>query len=294
MRGWREQVEKRFAEVTARPLPLPGGGETRRRWAALAELGEEDLSLARLAEGHFDALAILAELDRPEPPPGSLWAVWAAKPTALDLANGRVRGVRPYCSGARVCTHALVTVGPDLYAVEAGEPLPGTWPATGMAASDSLDVRFDDVPAEYVGPYVDRPGFHHGGVGVAAVWYGGARSIARTLLGAESPHALAHLGAVDVALRAARAALDEAADEIDADPLDHGKEAALRALRVRALVAETGHEVMDRVGRALGAGPLSHDEAHGRHVADLTVYLGQHHAERDLAALGEQVKGQGW
>ena len=45
-------------------------------------------------------------------------------------------------------------------------------------------------------------------------------------------------------------------------------------------------EVMARVGRALGAGPLCHDEVHSRRVADLTVYLRQHHAERDLAELG--------
>lgn len=51
---------------------------------------------------------------------------------------------------------------------------------------------------------------------------------------------------------------------------------------------------MDRTGRALGAGPLSHDEEHGRRVADLTVYLRQHHAERDLAALGGLVTGDTW
>ena len=43
-------------------LPLPGGGRTRERWALLADLAGEDLSLARLAEGHADALAILSEL----------------------------------------------------------------------------------------------------------------------------------------------------------------------------------------------------------------------------------------
>ena len=41
--------------------------------------------------------------------------------------------------------------------------------------------------------------------------------------------------------------------------------------------------MLTRTGRALGAGPLGHDEAHSRAVADLTVYLRQHHAERDLA-----------
>ncbi|MEU5884762.1 acyl-CoA dehydrogenase [Spirillospora sp. NPDC047279] len=280
--------------MAERRLPLPGHGDTRARWGALADLAEEDLSLARLAEGHFDALAILDELGGPPAPPGSLWGVWAAKPDGLEHADGKVRGVRPYCSGARICTHALVTVGTMLYVVEPGEPVAGTWPATGMAASDSLDVRFDDVPADRVGAYTDRPGFHHGGVGVAAVWFGGARAIGRALLGATGPHALAHLGAVDIALRSARTALEQAADEIDADPFDRKEEAATRALRIRALVAEVASDVMDRVGRALGAGPLSHDEAHGRRVADLAVYLRQHHAERDLAALGARVNGQDW
>jgi hypothetical protein len=52
-------------------LPQPGAGRTRERWAALAELAEEDLSLARLAEGHTDALAILAELGALRRRPGA-------------------------------------------------------------------------------------------------------------------------------------------------------------------------------------------------------------------------------
>jgi len=48
---------------------------------------------------------------------------------------------------------------------------------------------------------------------------------------------------------------------------------------------------MDRVGRALGAGPLCADAVHAARVADLTVYLRQSHAERDLAALGTAVAG---
>jgi len=62
---------------------------------------------------------------------------------------------------------------------------------------------------------------------------------------------------------------------------------------VRALTEAVATDVMRRTGRALGAGPLSHDEAHSRAVADLTVYLRQHHAERDLARLGELVAEQG-
>ena len=294
-------------------LPLPGGGRTRERWAVLAQLAEEDLSLARLAEGHTDALAILAELGvLTAPPVGSRWGVWAAQPpgpglTASKTARGwRLDGIKQYCSGAQSCTDALVTAtapdGSRLFAVSTSDlsPVPGTWPATGMAASDTLNVDFADIPAEPVGNpgrYTSRPGFAHGGAGVAACWYGGARGVGRTLLAAAAerdvgPHALAHLGAVDIALHTARSALDAAAGEIDADPADR-EGGRLRALRLRALVEATATEVMHRVGRALGAGPLGRNEAHSRRVADLTVYLRQHHAERDLAELGALVAASG-
>ena len=52
-------------------LPLPGRGQTWERWAALAKLAEQDLCLARLAEGHADAVAILAELGAGPPPAGT-------------------------------------------------------------------------------------------------------------------------------------------------------------------------------------------------------------------------------
>jgi hypothetical protein len=122
--------------------------------------------------------------------------------------------------------------------------------------------------------------------------------VARALLGAASkrdlgPHALAHLGAVDLGLRTARAALGQAADEIDADPGDERGEGPLRAVRVRTLTEAVATDVLARTGRALGAGPLGHDQAHSRAVADLTVYLRQHHAERDLARLGQMVAERG-
>ena len=309
--AWQQTAAAFVAAVDAGrlDLPLPGRGATWERWAALADLAGEDLSLARLGEGHADALAILAELGGPRPLPGSRWGVWAANPPGPNVTATRdgsswlLRGTKQYCSGARVCTHALVTAaaedGARLFAVEVGvlEPRDGSWPATGMAGSDTLDVGFPWVPAEPVGRpegYTDRPGFSHGGAGVAACWYGGARAVAQTLLATAAkrdvgPHALAHLGAVDLGLRTARAALRQAAGEIDDDPDDRQGAGPLRALRVRTLTEAVAADVLARTGRALGAGPLGHDRAHSRAVADLTVYLRQHHAERDLARLGELV-----
>lgn len=286
-----------------RDLPLPGHGHTRERLLALAALGREDLVLARLAEGHADALAILAELGGDPGGADHRWGVWAAVPQsvrAVQKDDGwRLSGDRPWCSGAADCTHALVTAAADdgvrLFAVavddNAATPLDGTWPAVGMAGSDSRTIRFADshaVPVGGPGRYVDRPGFWHGGIGVAACWYGGATGIGDTLLAAAktkplNPHASAHLGAVDVALSSARTVLLDAADRIDADP--HAS-AEVLAFRVRAAVEQAATRVIDHVGRALGAGPLCRDAGHAHRVADLTVYLRQSHAEADLAHLG--------
>lgn len=296
-------------------LPRPGHGHTAERLLRLAGLGREDLVLARLGEGHADAAAIRAELgDGPTGDPAQRWGVWAAVPAsvrATTTADGDwlLDGDRPWCSGAGSCTHALVTAAaPDgirLFAVDLHRPevvaLDGTWPAVGMAGSDSRTVRFTGAPARAVGrpgQYVDRPGFWHGGVGVAACWYGGAAGVADTLLAAArkrelSPHAAAHLGAVDVLLSTARTSLLDAAAQIDADP---AAPAQRLAFRVRAGVESAATRVMDHVGRALGAGPLCQDAAHARRVADLTVYLRQSHAETDLAHLGDMVKetDPGW
>jgi hypothetical protein len=170
-----------------------------------------------------------------------------------------------------------------------------------MTGSDTADVDLAAVPAVPVsGPraYLDRPGFWHGGIGVAAVWAGGAHGVAAALTaaaqrGAPDPLRDAALGAVDVALSALDAALQVAAAQVDADPADTAGDAQVRALRVRALAARTGEEVLAQVGRALGAGPLAFDAGYAARVADLTVYLRQHHGERDLAGLGGLLRERG-
>ena len=288
-------------------LPLPGHGRTLERWRALVDLAADGLSLARLAEAHVDALAILHELDGGAAPAGSRWGVWAARPPEAPLTarqdgdRWRLDGTKPWCSGARACTHALVTAdaedGYRLFAVElaGARPLPDTWPAVGMAGSDSLSVDLtglDAVPVGGPGAYLERPGFWHGGMAVAACWHGGAVGVGRALLAScrSDPHALAHLGAVDAALSGGAAALQAAAAAVDADPQDRAAAVHRLAARLRAQTERSATEVLDRVGRALGAGPLCRDARHAMLAADLPVYLRQSHAEADLAGLGELAR----
>ena len=274
-------------------LPLPGEGDTLRRWTALGELSAADLTLGRLAEAHADAVAILAELGGPAA--AGLWGVWAAEPPTARVteSGGRLSGTKAWCSGAEFLDRALITAAGRLWAIEVADVVPdrASWPAVGMAASGTVTVALDGVPAVPVGgpgAYLDRPGFWHGAAGVAACWYGGALGAARLLLAAGrarplNPHAQAHLGAVDALVAGLAAHLAAAAAEVDAGaPGDR-----LRAMRLRARVEAGATEILDRVGRALGPGPMAGDPVHARRVADLPVYLRQSHAERDLATLGE-------
>lgn len=290
-------------------LPLPGGGETAQRWQRLAELAEVDVVAARLAEAHTDALAIMAELGVTELKNGLLWGVWAAESRdAVLSAHGdggatTLDGTKVWCSGAGLCTRALVTARlasgeRGLFAVDLGHPgvrpLPSGWRNPGMAESDTRSVQFSGVPAMPVGrpgEYLSRPGFWHGAIGVAACWLGAARAVAGPLYrraadDAADPHALAHLGAVDAALAAGEAMLDSAATAVDEDPLNRKGMAEVIARRTRAVIETAVEESVGRTGRALGPAPLCQDAQHAKRVADLTVYVRQSHAERDLEALG--------
>jgi hypothetical protein len=298
-------------------LPLPGSGATLARWQALAAVGAHDLALAKLYEGHLDAVAILSEADMADVASGGLWGTWCAEPPDARLAlrqsaSGFVlAGRKAWCSGAADVSHALVSCWNDagqacLAAVALDQPgvtVTGDgWNAVGMAASRSVDVLFDGAIATPVGVpdfYVNRPGFWHGGAGVAAVWYGAAQALADTLhaaiaqrLAGGQPvdvHRLAQVGAVDVALQTTAALMRAAAAQIDAAPFDNGM---ARALRVRLAVEQCANAVLQAVGRALGAGPLCKDGRIARLFADLPVFLRQSHAERDLETLGRGMAGE--
>ena len=178
--------------------------------------------------------------------------------------------------------------------------VPGTWVARGLVAVDSGPIDFAGATAYAVGEpgwYLERPGFAWGGIGVAAVWFGGAVGVARRMVRAAGTRlpdqlALVHLGAVDAALHAASSVLARAAHDVDAGRLS-GADGWRAALRVREVAALAAEDVLARAAHGLGPGPLATDEDHARRVADLGLYLRQWHAERDQAALGEQLLQHG-
>ncbi|MET0135591.1 MAG: acyl-CoA dehydrogenase family protein [Kibdelosporangium sp.] len=286
-------------------LPLPGGGDTAGRWATLARLGRRDLALARLAEGHADATAILAEAGR-KPAPDALYGVWAARSggTGAMLRGRTLNGAVRFCSGAHHLDRALIAaLDADgrsvLFDVELAQErvavVPGTWVPLGMDASDSPDVLLrdievtDDMAVGETGFYLDRPGFWQGGIGVAAVWLGGAAGVVDDVLaGLTDPdaHQLAHVGALHTAIRSTEALVSSAASTVDEAPAGDHK---LLAWTCRSAAERTAWDVLDRVPRITGPTPMCRDRRFAQRLADLQVYVRQHHAEKDLAAIGREV-----
>lgn len=323
--GGPDDAAARMRELVAQgldALPMPGAGDTLERWRALAAVAGHDLSLAKLYEGHTDALAILRELGdsdgtRALTGAGSVWGVWAS-----EAPDGRVyieqdptdepgalvlRGVKHWCSGAQTGSHALVTAWhaqqacSQLVRVDLAQPTvevcTDQWKAVGMNGSASLQVHFNGARAHRVGApgaYVSRPGFWHGGAGIAACWYGGAvalaealhRSISQGPAALRSPFRLAAAGRVDVMLQGVALMLQHAASWIDGRPC---ADASSVALRVRLAAARCALQVLEEVGAALGPTPYCADAAFAQMATDLPVFVRQSHADRDYAVLGEKL-----
>jgi alkylation response protein AidB-like acyl-CoA dehydrogenase len=298
-------------------LPKPGSGDTAARFAALADWAARDLSLARLAEGHVDALAVLAEAGL-EPYPGATYGVWAARPragtttTAVLAADGwHLAGAKPFCSGSTRIDRALATAECDdgyrLFDISVAENVvgvhSGSWPAVGMAdsLSDTLDFGGPPVPtSRAVGSpnfYFERPGFWFGAIGVAACWYGGARGLVEHLLRSVGPDSselvVVELGHAVASVDLMRRAIEQAAREIDADPHDCTGGAKRRALVIRHAVHNAAQQVLAHSAAAGGARPLCLDPDQAQRAADLYVYLAQYHGPQDANVLGH-LAFEGW
>lgn len=304
------ELRAQMVELRARgglALPLPGGGATSVRHRALADFGRRDLSLARIAEAHTDATAIIAQSGG-EPRSDGIYAVWASDgpqghicATRLDDGGWQLEGIKQYCSGSTLVEAALVTAhapeGLLLFEVELERPgisvCPPTWVNAAFADTATQPVSFRGVrlsaSALIGGPgwYLSRPGFWHGAMGPAACWAGGALSLidAAKKLNKKDPHSRAQVGALLSISWGLDALLAQAGGAIDADPADLSGEARTRALKVRHLIERWCTEVLDRFGRATGPQLLAFDDAVARQYAALSLYIRQCHAERDLETI---------
>jgi alkylation response protein AidB-like acyl-CoA dehydrogenase len=272
---------------------------------ALAEVARTDLCLARLVEGHVDAHRILAEAGT-VPSPG-VYGVWASRSAGTgaratrEKSGWRVTGQVRFASGIDVIDRVLLPGWVDERThllfdipIDAVHPDRSTWHTAAMDASRSFTVAVDataDEPVGEEGFYLERPGFVVGGLGVAAVWAGGARSVTdlvATGLRAFSagPHQLRRLGRMDQAAWQASVLVEHVAATLDT--LDrHGVERSVAA--ARSGVVDACETVLDEAAKIVGPGGLVGSARLPRTLADLQLYIRQHHADHVWEAAGQHT-----
>jgi hypothetical protein len=306
-----DELRRRLEELALEELPLAGGGDTRVRFERLVAIGREDLSLAKLAEAHWDAVAILHEAGRTAEH-GTVYGVWASEIPGEQISLEEhsigyvVRGSKRFCSGLGVIDRALLsTEAPKGYLLDVDMRAQNDriqtdttmWSTEAFRGTNTGRVEFHDycIGAKDVcgaqGFYLSREGFWHGACGVAACWAGGAAGLLDYAHRSKrnDAHTLAHLGAMDATVWSMKALLDQAGREIDCCA-DDERAAHTRALRLRHSIEQGCTEVLRRFARAYGPHPLAMDPETSRRYHELELYLRQNHGERDLEALGHVIQ----
>ena len=292
-------------------MPLPGRGSTAQRHLRLMEIGRRDLSLARLAEAHYDAVAILAEAGRISAD-DAVYGVWASEIPGKGIELHRTRedlfvsGSKMFCSGASLIDKALVTatipehrlIVVDLRTYAHTIVIDDSaWKVRAFRETKTGTVTFRNTPiseTDIIGPpgwYLTRPGFWHGACGPAACWAGGAEGLLDYALkqNRRDSHTLAHLGAMEAGLWAMKSFLESAGRQIDEQP-DDNEGAQRRALIVRHVIEQVCTDILRRFARAYGPYPLSMDGSISQRYEEIDLYLRQSHAERDLEALATMAR----
>jgi len=267
------------------------------------------VSVARLAEAHVDALAILAEAGE-QAVPGSLYGVWASSGPAdtieFDPDSRKVRGNKPFSSGLGLVDRALITATSEskqerLLDVDVSDlDVPPPWTTTALEDTATGDAVLSARPATEIGEpgfYLSRPGFWFGAIGPAACWAGAASGlvdIATETLGkgelrrAAQGRLLAEQHGLETLLRGAGADIDRSVGERDG--ARSGSSTAserARAYAVRHLVERRCASIIDEFAQTFGPRPFVSAPAVAQRIADTQLYCRQHHGARDLAHLAE-------
>ena len=234
MTGECAQQVRAFVRGEGATVPAIAAGNTAGRLRVLRDIARADLSVARLIEGHLDALAILAEAGH-EHDPAAVHAIWASGgPSRTRLSSsGALSGVKMFASGSDLVDTALVLVDAsdelalvDMKRWRERVTFDGSaWQTPALRATHTWTVTFHEVPATVVGAarwYYERPGFWHGALCPAACWAGGALGLLDHARSQEirSPHGKAHLGRMLAETWSMETALSEAGRAVDVDPTD--------------------------------------------------------------------------
>lgn len=302
------------AAITA-PLPVQHGGvglgveplRTQACLTALRELGRANLSVARLFEGHINAIKLVALYGTPNQQSrvfnavrqGLLLGVWGADgSTPLSFsADGPVihlAGSKRFASGLHLVGEAVVTAqtadGPQLLIVRTADVEradAAAWQTSGMRATHSGSYLFDgltvgrDALLGKPGDFLREPHFEGGVWRYCAAHLGGAEALYEEMLTqltragrANDPHQERRIAEAAIACETARLWLTRATDRVE-HPTGDPEAAAAYTLLAREATVGACTAVMATAEAALGM--AAYDERHSvdRIRRDLGLFLRQ-------------------
>lgn len=289
-----------------------GGSGAIRSVRHLLALARVNLSLARLYEGHVNALALLASFGdeilhrrvAERVAKGALFGVWGADgkvPVTLAREGRALRGAKCFASGLGAVSLAVVTVdsGPSvrLCLVDTGDRDRqdiSTWQMEGMKASASGSYDFEGVADTAFtlfgrpGCYLEEPGFLGGVWRIAAVQLGGtfglieaARDRLRALDRLEAVPQLVRLGG---ALQRALGVIGlvEKAAALAGSPRSFKapEDAVALSAAARLVTEEIALGAITAAEQSVGLRQFERASESGRIARDLRVYIRQ--AARDM------------
>ncbi|MEP9402187.1 acyl-CoA dehydrogenase [Sphingomonas sp. VNH70] len=283
----------------------------------LHNAGRRDLPLARLLEGHVDAVQIVRRYGSAAQvtaladalAAGATLGVWNAglPGEGLRWDGGRLSGGKSHASGAGVLSHALVTADDDagarLLLVDLAAAPPEIdrdwWRVTGMQRSETHLVRWSQAPvgAEAAigapGDYPREPWFGGGALRFVAVHAGAVAGLcdaARAHLvaagRADDPFQAARLAELFVAADGAAGAVRAAAEAWASDG-DAARLARVAAARIAVTAAAERAIVVAREAVGLAGQFVAHPLA--ARIADLSVYLRQPAPDAQRLRVGRAV-----
>lgn len=267
-------------------------------WAFMRLLGEASVALARLTEGHVNALRLICRYgaaDRIEAAAqaaaqGELHAIWVTDGEhPLAVRDGRLSGGKAFCSGAGQVGHALVTAVDEsgltrMFVVNvAGVPARRPRRMTGVRGAATADVSLDGIeanaPLGEAGDYLRQPEFSAGAWRGSAIASGALDALVGETIAAliardrhRAPHQAARIGRLLIARDTARLWSARAADA--ADGSDAGEVVATVNL-ARIAVEQACLEAIVLVQRGIGLAAFAEGARIERLLRDLATYLRQ-------------------
>lgn len=271
----------------------------------LVAIAEVNLPVARLYEGHINALRLIRTFGRPqlqwavrqETDSGMLLGVWGAEgETPLSVEDGLLVGGKRFASGLGTVGKAVVTVGQGnttrlalLDVSDSNRQRLATWRKSGMRATVSGDFDAAGLPASALdwigspGQYLQEPGFVGGVWRIAAVQVGGTLGLLRAAadyldgLGRLTTEAqVARLSPILTRALAAAEFTRRAALCAEGPEGRHAPEkAASFSAQARLLTEDVGQDAIAAVERSVGLLHFDEDAATGRIARDLATYMRQ-------------------